>query len=137
MAWFPQNTFPLQFGAYHDIPKNLEGFYSKFHPRDPQRTVEEQIKIFEIAITDMQVGHEDITCCLFPHSLGKEAFYCYINFPRGSITSWDLMKNASLQKYKILISLSELYQQFMSIRRKVNEPIGSFNDHFHRAFIRL
>lgn len=85
----------------------------------------------------MQVDHEDVACCLFPHSLGEEAFYWYINLPRGSVTSWSLMKNGFLHKYKILISTLELYQQFMSIRQEINEPIGSFNDRFHRAYTRL
>lgn len=47
------------------------------------------------------------------------------------------MKNAFLRMYKVLISPSKLYQQFMSVQREINEPIGSFNDRFHRAFMRL
>lgn len=137
MTWLAQNPSSIHFTAYHDMPKNLEGFCSKFNPHDLQRITEEHIKVFETIVTEMQVDYEDVACRLFPHSLGEDAFYWYINFPRGSVTSWELMKNAFLQKYKIPISPLELYRQFMSIRREVNEPIGSFNDRFHHAFTSL
>lgn len=137
MAWLAHNPSSIHFVAYHDMPKNPEGFCSKFNPRDPQRTAEEHIKIFETTVTEMQVDHKDVACRLFLHSLGEEAFYWYINLLRGSVTSWNLMKNAFLQKYKIPINPSELSRWFMSVRREVNEPIGSFNDHFHCAFTRL
>lgn len=45
--------------------------------------------------------------------------------------------NAFLQKYKILISRLELYQQFMIAHREINELISSFNDRFPQAYMRL
>lgn len=78
-----------------------------------------------------------MACRLFHYLLGEEAFYWYINLSMGSITYWDLMMNAFLHKYNILIIPLELYQQFMTIHREINEPINSFNDRFHQAYTRL
>lgn len=137
MAWLGNNPSPLHFNAYHDMPKNLESFCKKFNPQDPQRTTEEHIKIFQIALKDMQINQEDVACRFFPYSLGEESFYWYINLPVRSITSWDLLMNAFLQKYKISISPSELYRQFMSVRREIDKLISSFNDWFHQAYTML
>jgi len=45
MDFIVGNPSPIQFPNYHDMPKNPDKFFPKFHPNDPERTADEHIKI--------------------------------------------------------------------------------------------
>lgn len=131
MAWHPVNASLLaSFAAYHDMPKSLEHFCTKFYVNDVNRTAEEHIKVFEDTLQNRDIQHEDVACRLFSYSLGEEAFYWYINLPVDSIGTWQQMKDTFLSKFRLPVSPAEVYRQFIEVRRQEREPIGTFNNKF-------
>ena len=73
-SWIQHNASPISFQQYHDLPKDPMGFCSKFFVNDPNRTTEEHVKVFEEALCNQRILHEDIACRLFPYSLSEEPY---------------------------------------------------------------
>lgn len=136
-TWLVDNLSPIIFTNYHDMPKSPDQFCSIFHENDLNRIAEEHIKIFEDALRNRQIEYADVACRLFPYSLGEDAFYWFIHLRVSSIDSWEKLKMAFTGKYGIPITPTELYKQFVEMKRQGQEPINSFNNKFHKAFTRL
>ncbi|XP_059073818.1 uncharacterized protein LOC131874453 [Cryptomeria japonica] len=137
MVWYPANASPMIFTTYNAMPKNPKQFCSKFHSGDLSRSADEHINIFEDLLHNRDIQHEDVACRLFPYTFDEEASHWYIHLPVDSIHNWQEMKDTFLEKFKSPISPSELYRQFMEIRRQEHEPISTFNNRFHKTYTRL
>lgn len=137
MAWRPADASPMTFPVYHDLPKNPEHFCSKFHSGDLNHTADEHVKLFEDLLQNRDIQEEDVACRLFPYTFDEEASYWYIHLPANSIRTWQQMKTAFLEKFRPPIAPSDLYRQFVEIKRQEHEPISTFNNRFHKAYTRL
>ena len=135
--WIQNNASLISFQQYHDFPKNLVGFYSKFFVNDPNRTAKEHIKVFEDALSNRMIQHEDIACKFFPYSLGEDPYYRFVNLSMSSITGWVQLSEAFIAKFGMPTTPLELHRMFVDIRRHDKESISSFNNRFHKAYMRL
>lgn len=127
----PVNASSLaSFAAYHDMQKNREHFCSKFYINDVNHTTEENIKVFEDTLKNRYIQHEDVTCRLFPYFLDEEVFYWYINLSVDYVGTWQQMKDTFLAKFRLHVSPTEVYWQFIEVRRQEREPIGAFSNRF-------
>ena len=70
VPWIQNNASPISFQQYHDLPKDPPRFCSKFIVNDPNHTIDEHIKVFEDALCNRRILHEDVACRLVLYSLG-------------------------------------------------------------------
>lgn len=120
-----------------ELSKNLEQFCSELHSGDLSRTADEHIKNFEDLLQNTDIQEEDVACRLFPCIFDEEASYWYIHLPADSIHNWQQMKDDFLEKFRAPISPTDLYRQFVEVKRQEHKPISMFNNRFHKAYTRL
>lgn len=117
MAWLVDHSSPLVFIDYHEMPKSSDKLCYVFHPNDLNRTTKEHIKIFEDDLRNKRIEYADVGCRLFPYSLGEDTFYWFIHLPISSIDCWEKLKTTFTDKYGIPITPTELYKQFVEVKR--------------------
>jgi len=133
MAYFDVNS-PILFNDYHEMPKNPEKICPKYQlHQDP----EDHIRIFKEACFRAMLEHEDVVCRLFPYTFNEQASSWYVNLPNGYISSWALMEEAFLSRFRGPIDPCALYHKLAAIKRGEGELIDNFNDRFQKAYSRL
>jgi hypothetical protein len=90
--WFTINALSIP-GPQNHLPKHLEKLLPKFDP-DDDILPKNHIDKFMLAMSIMNVQHEDVACRLFYFTLQGKASSWFLNLPSGSITSWQQFENA-------------------------------------------
>jgi len=109
------------------MPKNPENIYPKYRLH---QDLEDHSRIFKEACFRASLKHEDVVCRLFPYTFNEKASNWYVNLPNGYISSWALMEEAFLSRFRGPVDPSTLYHKLVVIKRGEGEPIDNFNDRF-------
>jgi len=65
--------YPLNIRAQlHDMPRYSKKHLPKFDP-EKETLADNHISNFYLALQMMKVQYNDVSCCLFPHTLGNKA----------------------------------------------------------------
>lgn len=135
LRWLRSCPIALE-GDQHELPKDYERRFQRFNP-DSLSTAEDHIQKYTDTLKRMQIEYEDVACRMFPSNLEGRAMDWYISLPNASITSWDQLEEAFLQRFYVPLDPEIIFEQFLHTKKFPHEPMRNFNDRFQKAYSRL
>jgi hypothetical protein len=126
--WLAIYSMTIQ-GQVHNLPRHLEKLLPKFD-LETYRFLEDHIKKFILAITLMNIQHEDVVCRIFSYTFENSASTWYFNFPVGSITSWMKFQKDFLDKFAEETTRRSLMAELFFATMSSKEKVKDFNQRF-------
>ena len=91
------------------------------------------VQMFSDLMGNYEISHEDSHMKLFVQTLEGDARDWFSFLPACSISSWDELYSAFMEKFGERVSISDSYDMFLKIHVKYDELVPQFNIRFAKV----
>lgn len=119
-------------GFLNVIPIDIRKILPKFNG-NLDVSASHRVELFIDLMGDYEITHEDVHMKLFVQTLEGDARDWFAFLPTCSISSWNQLHSAFMEKFREWVSISDSYDKFLKIHIESDELVLQFNVRFAKV----